>query len=219
MLVPHHRNPLSREQDNIPPILGIGYHWQLQKHPFPGFLGKSSRDPDQKYPSFPRKWERACGPLMHSRGVGGGGGGGVHLTTHLHINVMLRIIWVFFGVVGFIGVATKKASCLWASNQGTCNLKSFPRDYEMRIECIAQGHSRRCRCQQILNRGPVSYSLSHDSSSSRSYSYNKLFIQTRKNKSLPRWYRGGGGISSSVLSVTRGQICSQPIRCKDFSSL
>ena len=62
---------LSQEKD-IPPISGIGYHWQLHKNPpFPGFLGKSSRDYGQKYPPFPRKWEYACSPLMHSRGGGG----------------------------------------------------------------------------------------------------------------------------------------------------
>ena len=35
MLGPHHRNPLSREEDMPPPpplISGIGYHWQLQKN-------------------------------------------------------------------------------------------------------------------------------------------------------------------------------------------
>ena len=57
-----------------PPISGIGYLWQLQKtSPFPGFLGKSSRDYGQKIPPpppFPRKWEYARGPLMHSSGVG-----------------------------------------------------------------------------------------------------------------------------------------------------
>ena len=46
-------------------ISGIDYRWQLQKTPpFPGFLVKSSRDyTAKKYPSFPRKWEHACGPL------------------------------------------------------------------------------------------------------------------------------------------------------------
>ena len=100
MLIPHHLNPpisgkghpriypylgkrtskdipLSREKDiqGYTPISGIGYRWQLQKTlPFPGFLGKSSRDYTAK--NTPRKWERACGPLMHSSGGGGGGGGG-----------------------------------------------------------------------------------------------------------------------------------------------
>ena len=54
---------------DIPPYLGIGYRWQLQNTlPFPGFLGKSSRDYGQKYPHFLRKWECASGPLMHSSG-------------------------------------------------------------------------------------------------------------------------------------------------------
>ena len=53
-----------------PPISGIAYRWQLQKTPpFPGFLGKSARDYGKKK-KIPRKWERACGPLMHSRGGG-----------------------------------------------------------------------------------------------------------------------------------------------------
>ena len=65
------RTPLSQEKD-IPPISGIGYDWQLQKTPpFPGFLGKSSRDNDPKMPPFPRKWEYACGPSCIR--VGGGG--------------------------------------------------------------------------------------------------------------------------------------------------
>ena len=43
------------------------YHWQLQKTlPFPGFLGKSSRDYAPKISPFPRKCEHARGPLMHS---------------------------------------------------------------------------------------------------------------------------------------------------------
>ena len=47
----------------------------LKTPPFPGFLGKSSRDytPKIYHLPFPRKWEDACGPLMHS--IGGGGGG------------------------------------------------------------------------------------------------------------------------------------------------
>ena len=53
------------------PISGICYHWQLQKTPpFPGFLGKSSRD-YAKITPFPRKWEHACGTLsMYSSGGG-----------------------------------------------------------------------------------------------------------------------------------------------------
>ena len=72
MLIPHHQNPpvLGKGHPRTyPPISGIGYRWQLQKNtPFPGFLGKSSRDYGQKIPTFPRKWERACGLLMHSSG-------------------------------------------------------------------------------------------------------------------------------------------------------
>ena len=80
MLVPHYRNP---------PILGKGctlppsrlVYWLslaiTKTTPFPGFLGISSRDYGLKYPPFPRKWEYARGPIMHSSGVGGGGGAGI----------------------------------------------------------------------------------------------------------------------------------------------
>ena len=37
------------------------------------FLGKFSRDYAPQIPPFPRKWENAYGPLMHSSGEGGGG--------------------------------------------------------------------------------------------------------------------------------------------------
>ena len=59
---------VSQERD-IPPITGIGYHWQLQKAPlFWAFLRNL---PALKYPPFQGKWEHACSPLMHSRGGGG----------------------------------------------------------------------------------------------------------------------------------------------------
>ena len=49
--------------DPIPPISGIGYHWQLQKTPFPGILGEifpRLRPKHTPPPPFPRKWEYAC---------------------------------------------------------------------------------------------------------------------------------------------------------------
>ena len=77
--VPHHLDPPTAEK-NIPPISGIGYHWQfLKTPPFSGFLGKST---PPHYPLSRKKWESACGPLMHSSGVGKSslwGGGGGHL--------------------------------------------------------------------------------------------------------------------------------------------
>ena len=74
MLVPHHMNPLSRGKDiGLPPISGIGYHWQLQKTSnFPGFLRKSSRDSAPKSPR-PTKWEHAYDPLCMGKARGGGG--------------------------------------------------------------------------------------------------------------------------------------------------
>ena len=65
--IPLLSTPLSREKDT-PPTSGSGYHWQLQKHPFPGLFVKFSQDYAPKIPPFPRKLEHACGPLMHSSG-------------------------------------------------------------------------------------------------------------------------------------------------------
>ena len=39
--------------------------------PFPGFLGRASRDYGPKYPPFPRKWEHPCGPPYAFEWVGG----------------------------------------------------------------------------------------------------------------------------------------------------
>ena len=55
----------------------------------------------------------------------------------------------FFG--GGIFLATKKASCLWISNQETDSFKSFPGDKAMRIKCLAQGH---LPWQADMNMGP-----------------------------------------------------------------
>ena len=63
--------PISgkRISRDIPPYLRYWLPLAITENiPFPGFLGKSSRDYGQKIPNFPRKWERACGPLMHSNG-------------------------------------------------------------------------------------------------------------------------------------------------------
>ena len=60
MLVPHHLNPLSRE------FVTIGNYTKNAP-----FLGKYSRDYATKIPPFPRNWEHAYGPLMHSSGGGG----------------------------------------------------------------------------------------------------------------------------------------------------
>ena len=74
MLIPHHLNPPISGK-GYPRIYSLsrvhGYRWQLQKKtpPFPGFLGKSSRDYGKsKIPLFLSKWELACGPRMHSSG-------------------------------------------------------------------------------------------------------------------------------------------------------
>ena len=46
----------KRISKDIPPISVIGYRWPLQKTPpFPGFLGKSSRDYGKNIPPFPEK--------------------------------------------------------------------------------------------------------------------------------------------------------------------
>ena len=89
MLIPHHLNPLSREKDIqariYPPSSGIGYRWQLQKHPL--FLVFSENLPEttaKKYPPFPRLWERACGPLMHSSG-GPGLPVSIRLVFRMHV--------------------------------------------------------------------------------------------------------------------------------------
>ena len=61
----------------IPPISGIGYHWQFLKSiPIPGFLGKSSRENNQKYP-LPREIGNThATPLCIRVGRGRGGGPG-----------------------------------------------------------------------------------------------------------------------------------------------
>ena len=67
MLIPHHMNPLISGKGHprvYPHISGIGFRWQLQKHPLFLVFGKSSRVYGQKIPPFPRKWELACGPIM-----------------------------------------------------------------------------------------------------------------------------------------------------------
>ena len=55
----------------------LGYWSPLtitKKHPLSRvFLGKLSEYYAPKYSPFPRKYEDACGPLMHSTGGGGGG--------------------------------------------------------------------------------------------------------------------------------------------------
>ena len=44
-----------------------------KKHPlFRAFSGNLPETPAKIIPPFPRKWECACGPLVHSRGGGGG---------------------------------------------------------------------------------------------------------------------------------------------------
>ena len=65
------RNPLWNGA-LIPPISSIGYRWQLQKTPpFPGFLGKYSRDYGQKIPPFPRKENAHAAPYIRAWGGGG----------------------------------------------------------------------------------------------------------------------------------------------------
>ena len=51
---------------DIPSISGIGYHWQLQKHPLPGLsrLGNFLRLRPQN-PKLPEKMGTHMRPLMH----------------------------------------------------------------------------------------------------------------------------------------------------------
>ena len=60
----------------------------------------------------------------------------------------------------------KQAACKQATREPIV-FKSFPRDWAMRIKCLAQGHY--CRCQQIrtgdlMKESQCSYLLSHNSS-------------------------------------------------------
>ena len=74
MLILHHPNPLSREKDKP---LYLGYWVPLAKTlPFSGFLCMEIfpwLHAAKNYPTFPRKLEYTCGPLMHSSEGGGGG--------------------------------------------------------------------------------------------------------------------------------------------------
>ena len=86
----------------------------------------------------------------------------VSIDERMWYAITMNLEWILFYL------ATDKASCLQASNQGTNGFKSFPRDYAMRIKCLAQGHY--CRCQQIRTgdltiESSWSYPLSHNSSS------------------------------------------------------
>ena len=87
MLIPHHLNPpiSGKGYPRIYPIYisGIGYRWQLQKTPpFPGFLGKFSRDyTAKKYPLSRENGNAHAAPLclrvgaqVRTRPWGGGGG-------------------------------------------------------------------------------------------------------------------------------------------------
>ena len=74
MLVPHHLNPPILGKD-IPPISGIGYHWQLQKHPlFWAYSWNLTKTTAKKYPLFLEKGNMHAAPLCIR--VGGGGGQG-----------------------------------------------------------------------------------------------------------------------------------------------
>ena len=80
-----------------------------------------------------------------------------HFSSSCIIVVLLNLFYL----------ATKKACCFLASNQGTNSFKSFLRDWPMRIKLIAQGHY--CHCQQIWTRDLTvesswSYPISNDSS-------------------------------------------------------
>ena len=50
--------------------------------------------------------------------------------------------WSYGGIC--FHFATMRASYIWASNQENNGLKSFPRDKEIMIKCLASGHC--CRC-------------------------------------------------------------------------
>ena len=72
MLVPHHRNPLSREQV-IPLSRVLVTIWQLQKHPlFRAFSGELHETTAQNTPLSRENGNTHAGPLMHSSGRGGG---------------------------------------------------------------------------------------------------------------------------------------------------
>ena len=77
------------------PISGIGYHWQLQKNtPFSGLSREIFPRLLPNIPPFPRKWEYACGPLMHSSGGGGGGYiGSLQQTQLTLICAVCTLVW------------------------------------------------------------------------------------------------------------------------------
>ena len=69
--------------------------------PFPGFLVKSSKDYSPKIPSFPRWWEHACGPFMHSsdRGVGVDKS---TVSTQMHNTSRNTLCFVFFSATELV---------------------------------------------------------------------------------------------------------------------
>ena len=74
MLVPHHLKPPISGKGIY---LGIGYYWQLQKHPLFRALSRNLHETTAKqYHPFYREyaWEHARGPIMHSSVCVGGGG-------------------------------------------------------------------------------------------------------------------------------------------------
>ena len=63
----------------------LGYRVTTCENPFPSFPRKFSRDKRPQNTPFPRKWEHACGPLVHSSGVGGGRASAGQLIWYLTI--------------------------------------------------------------------------------------------------------------------------------------
>ena len=110
MLVPHHLRPpppppisgkgCTRDYPLSRVLISIGNYTNKQKTNFPGFVEKSSQDYGLKIPPFPRKWEYACGPLMHSSEGGGGNG-----KPHKIIFENLSETWLSHGSYGvFVAV-------------------------------------------------------------------------------------------------------------------
>ena len=99
----------ARSRSPEPPYIGkriyplyLGYWlpWAITKNtPFSGLSREISPRLRPKYPPFPRKWECACGPLMHSSGGGGGGAGLMCINKNMHATVMM----VHIDLIGFLG--------------------------------------------------------------------------------------------------------------------
>ena len=97
MLISHHLHPpISGEMISKDIPLCLRYWLPLaitKKYPlFLVFSGILPETTAPKYPPFPRKWERACGPVMHSSGGPESRGRGSQTTSCIiHIERFVRI--------------------------------------------------------------------------------------------------------------------------------